>query len=97
MTVPRATHYNRRVAPGRLSPSAPSGRGHPDPAAGMTARRAPSRARTRAHRRARRPRARAPVPSVPVVVGAADPRRPSHPRGPVGRATVVAGVPLFYS
>ena len=29
MTVPRATRCNRRVAPGRLSPAAPSGRGNP--------------------------------------------------------------------
>jgi len=34
VTVPRATRCNRRVAPGRLSPAAPSGRGHSDPAAG---------------------------------------------------------------
>jgi len=51
----------------------PSGRGHPDPAAGVSARCAPSRARTCAHRRARRPRTRAPVPSVTDLVGAADP------------------------
>jgi len=56
VTVPRATRCNRRVAPGRLSPAAPSGRGHSDPAAGVWVGRALSRARTCAHRRARRPR-----------------------------------------
>jgi len=89
VTVPRATHCSRRLALGRLSLAAPSARGHPDPAAGVSARRAPSRARTCAHRRARRPRARAPGPFVPDVVGAADPpasaaplvlRRPRHLR-----------------
>jgi len=73
VTVPRSTRCNRRVAPGRLSLAVPSGRGHPDPAAGVSARRAPSRARICPHRRARRPRTRAPVPSVPDLVGAADP------------------------
>jgi len=73
VTVPRATRCNRRVAPGRLSLAAPFGRGHPDPAAGVSARRAPSRAHTCAHRRAHRPRTRAPVPSVPDLVRAADP------------------------
>jgi len=85
VTVPRATRCNRRVAPGRLSPAAPSGRGHSDPAAGVWARRAPSRARTCAHRRARRPssararprRHRRPpsASAAPLVL-----RRPRHRR-----------------
>ena len=94
MTVPSATSCNRRVAPGRLSLVAPYGRGHPDPAAGVSDRRAPSRARTCAHRWARRLSTHAPVPSVPDLVGAADfppsaaplvLRRPRHRRrrGPV--------------
>jgi len=85
VTVPRATRCNRRVAPGRLSLAAPSGRGHLDPAAGVSARRAPSRAGTCAHRRTRRPRTRVSVPSVPEVVRAADPPPSAAPlvlRGP---------------
>ena len=93
MTVPRATPCNLRVAPGRLSPAAHSGRGNPDPPTGATSGRTPWQAPTRAHRRARRPRARFPVPSVPTVVGVADPRRPSHPRCPAGGAAVTEGVP----
>jgi len=56
VTVPRKTRCNRRVAPGRLSPAAPFGRGPSDLVAGVWDRRARSRARTCAPRRARRPR-----------------------------------------
>ena len=85
MTVPRATRCNSRVAPGRLSPAAPSGSGHSELAAGVWARRAPSRAHTCAHRRARRPRSARARPrrrrrppsasAAPLVL-----RRPRHPR-----------------
>jgi len=85
VTAPRATRCNRRVARGRLSPAAPSGRGHSDPAAGVWAKRAPSRARTCAHRRARRPRSARARPrrrrrppsasAAPLVL-----RRPRHRR-----------------
>jgi len=56
VTVPRARRCSRRVAPARLSPAAASGSDHSDPAADVWARRAALRARTCAHRRARRPR-----------------------------------------
>jgi len=85
VTVPRATRCNRRVAPGRWSPAAPSGRGHSDPAAGVWARRSPSRARTCAHRRARRPRSARARPlrhrrPPPASAAPLELRRPRHRR-----------------
>jgi len=80
VTAPRAARFNRRVAPVRLSPAAPCGRGSPAPQralpTGTAAGRVPSVTRTRArarppsplprHRsvRAYRRRRRQPQPAV---------------------------------
>jgi len=93
VTVPRATRCNRRVAPGRLSPAAASGSDLSDPAADVWARSAASRARTCAHRRARRPRS-----ARPDLLGTADPPpRPPHLWCSASRATAAGGLPPYYT
>jgi len=79
VTVPRATRSSRRVAPGRLSPTAPSFRGKPAPCGALTAGRAGgARPFGGSHRCA----------SGPVIV---DPTPPSRPRLPTQASPASAG------
>jgi len=96
VTVPSATRCNRRVAPGRLSPAAFSGRDNPAPprgalSTGAAAGRVPSVARTRArasptsplpcHRSVRANRLRRRQPPPAAAPPAPHRRRPRRGRG----------------